>query len=74
MATETTTTYRCDGCEKPKQRRDLRKFRLTERKMDGSVVADADTELCSDCERALHENAKAFWPADEWEALEGIVR
>lgn len=77
MAVKTTTTYACDGCgKKQTSAAALRRFILTERKIDASRehVAEAKTDLCTDCERTLHEKALPLWPEKEAEKLAGIVR
>lgn len=76
MATKTTTSYSCDGCQKPAEKAgDLRRFILSERTLDNKIVVEgAKTELCIDCEKAFHEAALAFFPPAEAEKLHGIVR
>jgi len=77
MAVKTTTTYACDGCGKKTQRAsNLRRFTLTERKIDASreIVAEAKTDLCTNCEAQLHKDALILWPDKERERMEGIVR
>ena len=75
MSVKTTTTYKCDGCGKTKQAKDLRRFILTELLLPTRQrVAEAKTELCTDCEHKLHETMVPLWPEKEREYLAGIVR
>lgn len=75
MATKTVTTYICDGCNKPAAKgSDLRRFSLKESRIDGKDVAEAKTDLCGACEKALHTDVLGFFPPKEREKLEGIVR
>lgn len=79
MAVKTTTTYSCDGCGKAKKASELRRFKLIENTLPGSgssntPVAEAKTDLCTDCERTLHEQALPLFPQAEAEKLAGIVR
>jgi hypothetical protein len=77
MAVKTTTTYGCDGCGKTtKAASDLRRFVLVERTIGSNAVtvAEAKTDLCTDCERKLHEKALPLWPEKEAEHMAGIVR
>lgn len=76
MATKTTTTYTCDGCQKEtKKASDFRRFTLSESKITPKeTIAEAKTDLCTACESALHVEALPFFPPSEREKLEGIVR
>ena len=74
MAEEKSVIYSCDGCLRELQRRELRRFVLEERKMDNALVATAKFELCTECERVLHEAAFPLMPLKQRERLEGIIR
>ena len=75
MAVKTTTTYECDGCGKKMKAADLRRFILIERTLVGNKwIAEAKSDLCTDCEHTLHEKALPLWPEKEAEHMSGIVR
>jgi hypothetical protein len=74
MAEEKVVTYTCDSCLRTLERKELRRFVLQERKMDNVLQAEAKFELCTDCERALHEAVFPLMPAKQRENLEGIIR
>jgi hypothetical protein len=74
MATKTVITYSCDRCGKVAKASEFRRFVLTEKKQNREVVAEAQTDLCTDCEREMHVAALPFFPDDEAENLRGIVR
>lgn len=38
------------------------------------IVAEAKTDLCTDCELKLHETALPLWPETERAKMAGIVR
>lgn len=68
------TVYACDGCDQQMPPDALRVFKVIEAEMGGDIVATALTDLCTDCERKLHEVALPLFPDAEAERLRGIVR
>lgn len=75
MTTRSTHVYICDGCgTEVEQRKDLHKFTISERKMNRELIAEAETDLCTDCERTLHDAIFPLLPESERDYLAGIVR
>lgn len=74
MGRKTTTVWSCDGCDKAVDKKELRRFVLREETLQGRYVASGTTDICTGCEKTLHDTLRKLWPADEAAAFDGLVR